>query len=102
MSSALFLKFLFHLLLLLSLLTTMSSSNPMAGVVSATRPMETKSPKFKTLKPKTSRGSRGFNGRDVESCLPKGFHRTSAPSRYINYNTGSSTRCVTEKRVNGP
>ncbi|CAI0442669.1 unnamed protein product [Linum tenue] len=41
-------------------------------------------------------------GREVNDCLPKGFHRNSAPSRYINLeplgtSSSSTIMCETEK-----
>lgn len=88
--------------LVLSPPATMTGANSMARVVEATRPLETKSPSYNTLKPKTSHGQGGFHGRDVENCLPKGFHQTSAPSRYINYHTFGSEMCTAGKNVNAP
>ncbi|KAL3523491.1 hypothetical protein ACH5RR_016325 [Cinchona calisaya] len=41
-------------------------------------------------------------GHGVENCLPKGFRRTSAPSRYTNYQTLSSTLCSTSEKKNKP
>lgn len=41
-----------------------------------------------------------FHGdQGVEDCLPKGIRRSSAPSRYINYQTLGSTTCSTSKKV---
>ncbi|GMN51020.1 hypothetical protein TIFTF001_020181 [Ficus carica] len=41
-------------------------------------------------------GQRGVGSRpEVENCLPKGFKRTSAPSRYVNYQTLGSSLCST-------
>lgn len=37
------------------------------------------------------------NSKGFENCLPKGFHRTSAPSRYINYQPLVSEMCSTIK-----
>lgn len=68
------------------------------------RPLELKHSRVSiTFKPKTSYRGRDFGGRDVESCLPKGFHQTSAPSRYINYGKLGSTMCETgNKHVDAP
>ncbi|KAJ0103627.1 hypothetical protein Patl1_06049 [Pistacia atlantica] len=54
---------------------------------------------YTTLEPKTSHERHKFRSEEVNGCMPKGFHRPSAPSRYINYNTLGSTMCSTGKRV---
>ncbi|KAJ8766073.1 hypothetical protein K2173_020589 [Erythroxylum novogranatense] len=61
--------------------------------VAATRPLESEDPNYTTLKPETGHKRGWFHGRDAENCLPKGFRRTSAPSRYINYEPDSSAMC---------
>ncbi|KAM6600748.1 hypothetical protein CsatA_020357 [Cannabis sativa] len=49
---------------------------------------------FDPNKDVNSGGQGGFGRRpEVESCLPKGFRQTSAPSRYVNYDTLGSTLC---------
>ncbi|KAF4348784.1 hypothetical protein F8388_002521 [Cannabis sativa] len=49
---------------------------------------------FEPNKEVNSGGQGGFGRRpEVESCLPKGFRQTSAPSRYVNYDTLGSTLC---------
>ncbi|KAK1572638.1 hypothetical protein Q3G72_035571 [Acer saccharum] len=55
---------------------------------------------YATFKPKTNHGdhdqhNKFRSGSDVNSCMPKGFHHTSAPSRYINGHTFASTMCST-------
>lgn len=61
---------------------------------------------YVTMKPKPSdggQGGHGFHSRDVESCLPKGFRHSSAPSRYVNYHTlGSTTMCSSNDHVAKP
>lgn len=61
---------------------------------------------YVSLKPKEVRSGRhGFGSKGLESCLPKGFHRSSAPSRYVNYHTlgsGSSLCDDSSKRMNEP
>jgi hypothetical protein len=94
-------KFMFLLLLLLL--------NPPPNItkgcnyapfcVDATRPLEQNVPKYINLKPKKGRG---FQGRNVEDCLPKGFRRSSAPSRYINYQPLGSTCSSPKEVVNAP
>ncbi|KAL7127228.1 hypothetical protein ABFS83_14G241800 [Erythranthe nasuta] len=39
---------------------------------------------------------RVFHRREVNNCMPKGFHRSSAPSRYVNYQTLGSFRCSSD------
>lgn len=59
---------------------------------------------YATFKPKTSHDQQHEfrSGSGVNDCLPKGFHRTSAPSRYINYHTFGSTMCSTSKHASSP
>lgn len=76
-----------------------------AKVVIAARPlMESIPPSYQSLKPKEGHGLHGFGSKDVENCLPKGIHRTSAPSRYVNYHIlGSSpSLCDSSKRMTKP
>ncbi|KAJ4838148.1 hypothetical protein Tsubulata_035237 [Turnera subulata] len=88
---------------MLSPRATVSRSIPRAGIVVAARPLKaSKAADLVTLKPKTSHEPEGFANTRVENCMPKGFHHTSAPSRYINYHTFGSTLCTTDKRVNEP
>ncbi|CAK7325423.1 unnamed protein product [Dovyalis caffra] len=101
-STTLFFMAFFYLVLLLSPSAMLNGTNSMARVVAATRPLESKSTNYKTLKPKTNHGQQEFHGTDVENCLPKGFHPTSAPSRYINYHTLGSSLCATSKQVDAP
>ncbi|KDP30473.1 hypothetical protein JCGZ_16152 [Jatropha curcas] len=94
---------LFYSLLLLSPLPTIIGANSLVKVAVAARPLESKPSKNSVIfKPKSSHRKKGFGGRDMENCMPKGFHRTSAPSRYINYNTLGSTICETSKHVDAP
>lgn len=42
-------------------------------------------------------------GGHVENCLPKGFHQSSGPSRYINYQPfGSKLRSSSQPPKNTP
>ncbi|KAF5744738.1 hypothetical protein HS088_TW07G00317 [Tripterygium wilfordii] len=41
--------------------------------------------KYVKMKPHLDHRQPVFQARDAKSCLPKGFRRTSAPSRYVNY-----------------
>ncbi|KAL3518420.1 hypothetical protein ACH5RR_021009 [Cinchona calisaya] len=34
-------------------------------------------------------------GREVRNCKPKGFRRSSGPSRYVNYQPFGSSPCLT-------
>ncbi|KAF9676652.1 hypothetical protein SADUNF_Sadunf08G0025200 [Salix dunnii] len=92
--------FLYLILLLLSPPPTSVGTDSMAGVAAATRPLE--SPSYETLEPKTNHGQQEFHDREVQNCLPKGFHPNSAPSRYINYHTLGSTMCAPSKHVDAP
>ncbi|OMO81402.1 hypothetical protein CCACVL1_12423 [Corchorus capsularis] len=80
MSSTLFFMVLLYLFLLLSPPPLMMGTDSMAIVAGATRPLVPKSQDFVTFKPETG-AKHGFHGQGVENCMPKGFHRTSAPSR---------------------
>lgn len=100
---ALFMTSLLYVFLLL-----LSST---AKVAEAARPLtESNSnippPSYVSLKPKEVHGGRhGFGSKALESCLPKGFHRSSAPSRYVNYHTlgSSSSLCDdSSKRMSKP
>lgn len=89
------------MLLFILLLNPPSNITPLC--VDATRPLEENVDKFINLKPKKDNiGGRVFQGRNVEGCLPKGFRRSSAPSRYINYQPLESACSSTNKVVNAP
>ncbi|XAR54462.1 hypothetical protein NMG60_11029602 [Bertholletia excelsa] len=49
------------------------------------------------FKPPTSLGKHGFGRGEVNSCLPKGLHYNSGPSRYINYQPTGSNLCSSAK-----
>lgn len=68
------------------------------------RPMGSKSENYTAFETKKNHEDQGgFRlGQGVENCLPKGFRRTSAPSRYTNYQTLGSTLCSTKKGENKP
>ncbi|KAJ6432892.1 hypothetical protein OIU84_020014 [Salix udensis] len=101
-STALFFMAFLHLVLLLSPPEMLVGTGSTARVVAATRPLETKSPDYETLKPETKDGQQEFHGGEVENCLPKGFHPNSAPSRYINYQTLGSSPCAASKHGGAP
>ncbi|EOY18746.1 hypothetical protein QQP08_005504 [Theobroma cacao] len=98
MPTTLFFMFLLYFFLLLSPPPVMIGMNSMAIVGGATRPLVSKSPGLVTFKPETGT-KHGFHSQDVKNCLPKGFHRTSAPSRYINDHTFGSTMCSTTSDI---
>ncbi|KAG4983942.1 hypothetical protein AAZX31_10G197000 [Glycine max] len=97
------------LLLLILLLNPDHDANNTRGCstfvcVAGARPLlEYNVPKYINLKPHDEKGNgikKGFvQGGGVEACLPKGFRRSSAPSRYINYQPLGST-CSSSKVVN--
>ncbi|KAL2324829.1 hypothetical protein Fmac_023887 [Flemingia macrophylla] len=94
------------LLLMILLLSPLANNTKGCSMVSVAgaRPLEHNVPKYINLKnsDKGKFGIRGFRGGSVEACLPKGFRRSSAPSRYINYQPLGST-CSSVKVVNnGP
>ena len=88
-----------HILLLLSPLSIITC-----------RPLEPKPPVYVEFEPyikhedkrgDNSKGGDGdhIDGKGVESCLPKGIHRSSAPSRYINDHALGSNLCSSTKNV---
>ncbi|XVF75570.1 hypothetical protein PTKIN_Ptkin13bG0197500 [Pterospermum kingtungense] len=99
MSTTLFFMFLLYFFLLLSPPPSMVGTNSMAIVAGATRPLVSKSEgRLVTFKPGTGL-KHGFGSHGVRNCLPKGFHRTSAPSRYINDHILGSTLCSTTSEI---
>ncbi|KAK8643345.1 hypothetical protein V6N13_012648 [Hibiscus sabdariffa] len=98
MSTTLFFLFFFYFFLLLSPPSRISGSGYGTAVAGATRPLVSKTQDLITFDPKTGM-EHAFHKQDVKGCLPKGFHRTSAPSRYINDHTFSSTLCSTTSDV---
>ncbi|CAJ1976732.1 unnamed protein product [Sphenostylis stenocarpa] len=97
--------FLSKFLLLLILLLNPHASNTRGCstfvCVAGARPLEHNGPRYINLKAEKGNEKRGFKAESVEACLPKGFRRSSAPSRYINYQPLGST-CSSGKVVNGP
>ncbi|CAN1258243.1 hypothetical protein LINPERPRIM_LOCUS9827 [Linum perenne] len=89
---------LFHVLLVL-LVATHFGNDTSVVVVGATRPLVASSSNdanYATLKTPPPTVLRVF-----VSCLPKGFHRNSAPSRYINYDplgASTTTACDTVEK----
>ncbi|CAL1374224.1 unnamed protein product [Linum trigynum] len=87
--------FFLVLLVLLLLLTSTMAARPLAAAPA------NKSMTYAAFKPPVGQRAAGevFAG-----CLPKGFHRNSGPSRYINYEPAGGTTttstilmCDTEK-----
>ena len=85
------------LLVLLNPPLLMARMNSMSRFAVAMKPLESNPPSHVTFNHKTSHG--GFRKRAVNSCLPKGFRHSSAPSRYVNYHTLGSTMCSPGKRM---
>ncbi|KAJ1432399.1 hypothetical protein SESBI_06660 [Sesbania bispinosa] len=101
MSSNFLFRFLLLLLLLLNPVVINRSGKFSASVsVADSRPLDQNVPKYMDLKPKKGQG-RSFQWPEAEACLPKGFRRSSAPSRYVNYQPLGST-CYSGKVVNEP
>ncbi|XVE68824.1 hypothetical protein DITRI_Ditri09bG0100800 [Diplodiscus trichospermus] len=98
MPTTIFFMFLLFFFLLLSPPPSMVGSNSMNITVGATRPLVSKSQDSVTFKPETDTKN-GFHSQDVKNCLPKGFHHTSAPSRYINDHTFGSVMCSTTSDI---
>ncbi|KAK1396454.1 hypothetical protein POM88_006317 [Heracleum sosnowskyi] len=102
MHSTLFFTALFHLLLILS--PPILVPNGLDGVSSmvcvATRPLDRK-PRDAYVKfhPGDKRyvSKEGTQGPGYEDCKPKGFRRSSAPSRYTNDQIFDSSLCSTGK-----
>ncbi|BAT94495.1 hypothetical protein LR48_Vigan02g186100 [Vigna angularis] len=102
MSTIFLSKFLLLLVLLLNPHGSSRRGCCTVVLVGGARPLlEHDGPKYINLKAEKGNGKRVFKGGSVEACLPKGFRRSSAPSRYINYQPLGST-CSSEKLVNGP
>lgn len=104
MHSTLFFTALFHLLLILSPPGTMLVPNGFnrvsCMVCAATRPLDRKAgDAYVTFNPGDKRyiSKEGTQGHGYEDCLPKGFRRNSAPSRYINDQTFGSSLCSSSK-----
>ncbi|GLT88837.1 hypothetical protein SLE2022_068460 [Rubroshorea leprosula] len=97
MSCAFFVVLFYFLLLLLT--PPPMATNSAAMVAGATRPLlESKSGDTVMFKPKRH----GFVHGNVKNCMPKGFHHTSAPSRYINQHVFGSAVCSTGTDVASP
>ncbi|CAK9133518.1 unnamed protein product [Ilex paraguariensis] len=91
-----------HFLLLLSPPVLISDGPKTICIAAAMRPLGPNSGETVAFKPQTKHGHGAFQGPDVETCLPKGFHHSSAPSRYINYHTLGSTTCSSSKDMKKP
>ncbi|KAA0035234.1 hypothetical protein E5676_scaffold173G00130 [Cucumis melo var. makuwa] len=56
---------------------------------------------YETVKPQLINRKRlVFGGNEVKSCLPKGFRRSSAPSRFVNYHTSGGCSPTTDHSIN--
>ncbi|PON31989.1 hypothetical protein PanWU01x14_365220 [Parasponia andersonii] len=84
-------------------------SPPVFAIRPLTESSTTPPADYTLLRPKEGNYGKhgGFGSRpEVESCLPKGFRRTSAPSRYVNYQTLGSNLCnsspTSSKSLNKP
>ncbi|KAK9913196.1 hypothetical protein M0R45_037020 [Rubus argutus] len=95
----------FLLILLASPLTQMSSE---ARVIATMRPLDQSyysSPSnYVPFRPNKAHVPKAFvNPKIVEGCLPKGIHRSSAPSHYVNDQPLDSTLCSSSsKGMNNP
>lgn len=109
MMSTLFLLFkallLFCLLLLLSTPPAAISGTVGISPAVAARPSEPRNGFAQSISLEPKKGNNGGGGRrsrgsrSFQACLPKGFRRTSAPSRYVNYQPLGSA-CSSGKVVN--
>ncbi|XAR60000.1 hypothetical protein NMG60_11033220 [Bertholletia excelsa] len=53
------------------------------------------------IKPLKDHQRQVFGETEVKSCMPKGFRHSSAPSRYANYHTMTSSACSTTVTIRG-
>lgn len=102
MQSTLFFTALFLLLLLLAppMLVPKGLDRVSCMVCAATRPLDQKTrDAYVTFNPgdKSYTSRKGTIGHGYENCMPKGFRRNSAPSRYINDQTFGSGLCSSGK-----
>uniref|UniRef100_A0A7C9D883 Uncharacterized protein n=1 Tax=Opuntia streptacantha TaxID=393608 RepID=A0A7C9D883_OPUST len=77
-------------------------SSTRSGLVGATRPLGSSFKNdYVALAPQlpgSDQSTGGFTEKELDACMPKGFRRNSAPSRYVNYHTlGVSTLCSNGK-----
>ncbi|KAG6570806.1 hypothetical protein SDJN03_29721, partial [Cucurbita argyrosperma subsp. sororia] len=99
--------FLFYLLFLL-LLSSPSPSMaarcvPPSAPSTIVTPLATpEAEDYETVKPQLNRKRLVFGGNEVKSCLPKGFRRSSAPSRFVNYHTSGGCSSTTDHSINTP
>ncbi|KAI4322300.1 hypothetical protein L6164_022008 [Bauhinia variegata] len=82
----------FYLLLSLSSLDITMAGRliPPSAPSTITRPLVST---YVTMKPRLDHNQKVFQGKQVKSCLPKGFRHSSAPSRFVNYKTLGSSGC---------
>lgn len=66
---------------------------PPSAPSTVTRPLVSSSEEEETfvMKPRLDHTHTVFEDRQIKDCLPKGFRHNSAPSRFVNYNTLSSS-----------
>ncbi|KAF9594737.1 hypothetical protein IFM89_034720 [Coptis chinensis] len=77
-----------------NLLTRVASRTLSTRVVECMFSSASKSQDCMTLKHGSNHNQRVFGGKEASSCLPKGFRRSSAPSRYENAHTLSYLPCA--------
>ncbi|KAI4334356.1 hypothetical protein L6164_019057 [Bauhinia variegata] len=63
---------------------------PPSAPSTVTRPLVST---YVTMKPQLDHNQKVFQEKQVNSCLPKGFRHSSAPSRFVNYKTLGSSGC---------
>ncbi|CAB4270487.1 unnamed protein product [Prunus armeniaca] len=110
MSFKILISMFFLLLVLLAPPPSLIQSNFEGLVVAAIRPLEpipsNSNPSnyvpVKAYKKGHGGAANGFGSHIVESCLPKGSRRSSAPSHYANGQTFGSELCSSSKRMNRP
>ncbi|KAJ4971304.1 hypothetical protein NE237_004403 [Protea cynaroides] len=88
---------LFFLIILLAVL-----SPPVAFATTPLAQLAAESQNHATLQPKPVHERHVFRGGEIKSCLPKGFRRNSAPSRYANYHIFGSPCASDEHHQNKP
>ncbi|KAL9675649.1 hypothetical protein QQ045_003852 [Rhodiola kirilowii] len=85
-------KTIFSSLLVFMLLHVCFAARDLASVSSPLADLGRLETRTLTVGPKRREGE-FFNDKEVKGCLPKGFRRASAPSRFANFHTLRWTGC---------
>ncbi|XWS53321.1 hypothetical protein CRYUN_Cryun11dG0146800 [Craigia yunnanensis] len=100
MSATIFCIIFIYLLLIFSSSSdvAMASRNIPSSVPSTMRPA---SVDYVKMNPQVNHKHEVFKEKEVKGCMPKGSTRSSAPSRYVNYQTLGSS-CATKTHSEKP